>query len=106
MLGNAMKACTQRPSLWINASASAIYPSEITMPAGESAPVTDHTFLSQVVAQWENFFLIWLSRNPSGRFTNFVVLGHGGAFEPLYQLSRSVWVELQVLGNSFQLDSY
>ena len=89
MLGNAMKACTQRPSLWINASASAIYPSEITMPAGESTPVTDHTFLSQVVAQWEKcFFSFGFPETRQVVLRTSVVLGHGGAFEPLYQLSR------------------
>lgn len=89
MLGNAMKACTQRPSLWINASASAIYPSEITMPAGESALVTDHTFLSQVVAQWEKcFFSFGFPETRQVVLRTSVVLGHGGAFEPLYQLSR------------------
>ena len=89
MLGNAMKACTQRPSLWINASASAIYPSEITMPAGESAPVTDRTFLSQVVAQWEKcFFSFGFPETRQVVLRTSVVLGHGGAFEPLYQLSR------------------
>lgn len=89
MLGNAMKACTQRPSLWINASASAIYPSEITTAADESASVTDRTFLSQVVAQWEKcFFSFGFSETRQVVLRTSVVLGHGGAFEPLYQLSR------------------
>ena len=89
MLGKAMQACAPRPALWINASASAIYPSEITMPAGESAPVTDHTFLSQVVAQWEKcFFSFGFPETRQVVLRTSVVLGHGGAFEPLYQLSR------------------
>ena len=89
MLGKAMQSCTQPPALWMNASASAIYPSEITMPAGESAPVTDRTFLSRVVAEWEKCFFSFQSTEiRQVALRTSVVLGHGGAFEPLYQLSR------------------
>lgn len=89
ILGKAMQASAQRPALWLNASASAIYPSEITIPAGESAPVTDSTFLSKVVAQWEKcFFSFGFSEIRQVALRTSVVLGHGGAFEPLYQLSR------------------
>lgn len=89
ILGKAMEACLQPPALWINASASAIYQPQLSKPADESGALNSQTFLSQVVAQWEKcFFSFHAPKIRQVVLRTSVVLGNGGAFSPLYQLSR------------------
>lgn len=89
MLGDALKMTDKPPALWINASASAIYDSNIDKPAGESTITTTRTFLSNVVSQWENcFFSFHFPETRQVALRTSVVLGEGGAFSPLYLLTR------------------
>lgn len=90
LLGTALSQCSNPPSLWINASASAIYSSSQTAFSTESSANLSDSFLAQVVRQWESaFFSFRYSSVRQIALRTSVVLGSGGgAFPLLLRLAR------------------
>lgn len=89
ILGEAIQQCSTPPRLWVNASASAIYKFNKDQPATEESETSDLQFLAQVVKKWETlFFSFNNSKTRQVALRTSVVLGNGGAFNPLYYLSR------------------
>ena len=89
-LGKAVLACVNPPHLWINASASAIYSANIKEPAGESSTEFSNDFLSNVIRKWEDKFFSFhlpLTRQVAMR-TSVVLSNNGGAFVPLFWLTK------------------
>jgi uncharacterized protein (TIGR01777 family) len=90
MLGTAISKCKTPPTLWINASASAIYESSNDVISTETNYREGTNFLANVVRQWENaFFGFKLASTRQVALRTSVVLGTtGGAFPPLNLLAR------------------
>lgn len=91
MLGEALEACDRKPSLWINASASALYKASGEKPSTEKDYLTATGFLSETVQAWEaGFFKFQFAGVRQVAVRTTVVLGRGGgAFEPLYLLTKT-----------------
>lgn len=89
-LGDAIRNCQKPPSIWINASAAAIYKSNDNQPSTESSTDFGAGFLSDVVCQWEKvFFDFKLSATRQVTLRTSVVLGrHSGAFPSLFNITR------------------
>lgn len=89
-LGDAIRNCQKPPSIWINASAAAIYKPNDNQPSTESSTDFGTGFLSDVVCQWEKvFFDFKLSATRQVTLRTSVVLGrHSGAFPSLFNLTR------------------
>ena len=88
IIGNAIRKCQIPPGLWINASATGIYPPSIDISMTEGSLVgTD--FLAEVVKIWEKtFFDFRLSNTRQIALRTSVVLGkNGGALQPLVKLT-------------------
>ena len=88
IIGNAIRKCQIPPRLWINASATGIYPPSIDISMTEDSQAgTD--FLAEVVKIWEKTFFDF--RLPNSRqiaLRTSVVLGkNGGALQPLAKLT-------------------
>ncbi len=90
MLGNALLNCVQAPKLWINASATGVYPPSINQPMSEAETELGSDFLAEVVSNWENvFFGFKLPATRQVALRTSVVLGkNGGALSPLAWLTR------------------
>lgn len=90
LLGKAIEKSINPPSLWINASASAIYKPSEMVASVESSTDFANDFLSKVVRQWENvFFEFALTDTRQIALRTSVVLGrNSGAFPSLYNLAR------------------
>ena len=58
MLGKALKQCKQPPTLWINASASAIYSHTEETQHSENSKDFANDFLAKVVETWEKTFFV------------------------------------------------
>ncbi|MFZ4583260.1 MAG: TIGR01777 family oxidoreductase [Paludibacter sp.] len=88
-LGQAIEKCKKAPSIWINASASAIYKPSIETCYTETNYKKGDSFLAKTVEQWEkSFFDFKLSNTRQIAFRTSVVLGNnGGAFEPLKRIT-------------------
>ncbi len=90
MLGDALQKCKNKPQLWINASASAIYKSSNEKCHTESNYEPGNNFLAKVVLDWEQTFFGY--KIPGVRqvaLRTSVVLGkNGGAFKPLQMLTK------------------
>ena len=90
MLGNALKKCKQPPTLWINASASAIYSHTEKTQHSENSKDFANDFLAKVVETWEKTFIdakVSGVRQVALR-TSVVLDQQDGAFKPLLLLSR------------------
>lgn len=90
MLGTALKDCSKPPTLWINASASAIYSHSDKTQHSENSNDFANDFLSKVVETWEKTFFgfqIEGVRQVALR-TSVVLDTQDGAFKPLLLLSR------------------
>ena len=88
IIGNAIRKCQIPPRLWINASATGIYPPSIDISMTEDSLVgTD--FLAEVVKIWEKtFFDFRLPNTRQIALRASVVLGkNGGALQPLAKLT-------------------
>ncbi len=90
MLGRALKQCKQPPTLWINASASAIYSHTEKKQHSEDSKDFANDFLAKVVDKWEiTFFDAQISGVRQVALRTSVVLDQqDGAFKPLLLLSR------------------
>ena len=90
MLGTALKECSKPPTLWINASASAIYSHSEKIQHTENSQNFAHDFLAKVVETWEKTFND--AQVPGVRQvtlrTSVVLDPQDGAFKPLLLLSR------------------
>jgi uncharacterized protein (TIGR01777 family) len=89
-LGKAVLSCINPPHLWMNASASALYSSEINEPAGENSTHFSDDFLARVIREWEDNFFIFnlpVTRQVALR-TSVVLSKNGGAFMPLFWLTK------------------
>lgn len=90
MLGKALKQCKLPPTLWINASASAIYSHTEKTQHSENSKDFANDFLAKVVETWEKTFFdahIPGVRQVALR-TSVVLDQQDGAFKPLLLLSR------------------
>lgn len=89
MLGKAIQKCKNAPKIWINASASAIYKSNLMISQTESQFEIGTGFLADTVAQWEKtFFDFNLPNTRQVALRTSVVLGkNGGAFQPIKLLT-------------------
>lgn len=90
MLGQAVKACKQPPTLWINASASAIYSHTEKTQHSESSKDFANDFLAKVVETWEKTFFDFqiVGVRQVALRTSVVLDPQDGAFRPLLLLSR------------------
>ena len=88
MIGNAIQKCKTPPELWINASATGIYPPSFGTAMTEDSP-PGNDFLAEVVKKWESaFFDFNLPHTRQVALRTSVVLGeNGGALKPLTKLT-------------------
>jgi uncharacterized protein (TIGR01777 family) len=89
LIGNAILACKNPPSLWINASATGIYLPSRNHFSEESDTETSNDFIAQVVKEWETtFFSFHLPLTRQLALRTSVVLGqNGGALQKLSRLA-------------------
>jgi uncharacterized protein (TIGR01777 family) len=89
-IGQALLSCKRVPSLWVNASASAVYISSLSKEMTESETELADGFLADVVKQWEyTFFSYYLQDTRQIALRTSVVLGgDGGALETLMKLTQ------------------
>jgi len=90
ILGEALLKCKHKPALWINASASAFYKSENDYCQTETKYEEGKDFLAETVREWEKAFFSFsnLAIRQVALRTSVVLGKNGGAFEPLYMLTK------------------
>ena len=89
-IGEAVKACSNPPKLWVNASAAGIYKPTMKRPMTEDEVNLGCGFLADVVTEWEkSFFDFALTYTRQVALRTTVVLDKsGGALAPLVKLTR------------------
>lgn len=90
LIGYAIQNCHKAPGLWINASATGIYPETHKQPVTEAETRLGDGFLVDVVRKWEEaFFAFKLTETRQIALRTSVVLGYeGGALQPLALLAK------------------
>ena len=90
LIGQAIRSCKTPPGLWINASATGIYPETYSKAVDETEARLGVGFLVDVVQRWEEaFFEFQLAETRQIALRTSVVLGYdGGALKPLALLAK------------------
>ncbi|MEI6946229.1 TIGR01777 family oxidoreductase [Paraflavisolibacter sp. H34] len=87
-LGTAIAACPHPPKLWINSSTATIYRHAEDRPMTEAEGETGTGFSVQVAREWEQaFFGFALPQTRQIALRTAIVLGRGGALQPLKTLA-------------------
>ena len=90
LLLQAIRGCNEPPSLWINASASAIYKANEFEPSTEKSTEFSDGFLANVVREWEQEFFksdLLYTRRVALR-TSVVLANNSGAYPVLRKLTK------------------
>jgi uncharacterized protein len=90
LIGQAIRNCRRAPGLWVNASATGIYPEVCGRAVDETETRLGDGFLVDVVQCWEAaFFEFELTETRQIALRTSVVLGYdGGALQPLALLTK------------------
>jgi uncharacterized protein len=88
-LAQAILACDQPPTLWVNSSTATIYRHAEDRPMTESAGELGEGFSVEVAKAWERaFFAGELPGTRRVALRSAIVLGSGGALTPMLRLAR------------------
>jgi uncharacterized protein (TIGR01777 family) len=106
VLGEALRSCVQKPSVWINAASGTIYSHSLHEPMTEEAGEMGSGFSVDVCQQWENVFFSFsdLPLRQVALRTAIVLGKDGGVMLPFRNLTR--WGFGGKMGNGMQQFSW